>query len=36
MEGKRVSTKLDLFKWGPGQDSAFVLPFYRVSVTEGR
>jgi hypothetical protein len=35
VEGRRVSTSLDLFKYGPGQDSAFVVALYRQSVVDG-
>jgi hypothetical protein len=35
VEGRRISTGLDLFKYGPGQDSAFVVGLYRQSVLDG-
>jgi hypothetical protein len=35
VEGKRVSTNLDLFKQSPGPNSALVVPLYHVNVSDG-
>jgi glucose/arabinose dehydrogenase len=35
VEGKRVSTKLDLYKMAPGKDAAFIVPLYHVGVSDG-
>ena len=35
IEGKRISTNLDLFKQAPGANAALIVPAYHINVSDG-